>query len=43
MNVHSARARLIGLALYTVTDNRDMCVARRAWSSSTRSEQKVGR
>jgi len=43
MNVYSARPRLVGLALYTVTDNYRDCTARRAWSSNTHSKQKAGR
>jgi len=47
MNVYSARPRLVGIALYTVTDNRD-CVQRVALGrpipiSNTRSKQKAGR
>ena len=38
MNVYSARPQLVGLAVYTVRDNRD-CVH---WSSNTRSKQKAG-
>jgi len=49
-NVYSARPRVVGLALYTVTDNVTVYSvwvlddqARRAWSSNTHSKQKAGR
>jgi len=46
MNVYSARPRLVGLALYTVTDNYRDCVQRVALGRpnfNTRSKQKAGR
>ena len=44
MNVYSARLRLVGLALYTVTDNYHDCVQRIALGRPiTRSKQKAGR